>query len=61
MPLYIDDYIAAFPPEVQAILVRIRRTIRDVVPEAKEAISYRIPTFTLGGCKGPHGTVIAFP
>ncbi len=48
-PKSLDEYIAAFPPEVQAILERIRRTIHDVAPEAREAISYRIPAFTLGG------------
>ena len=45
----IDEYIAAFPPEVQAILERIRRTIHDAAPGATETISYRIPAFTLGG------------
>jgi len=48
-PKNIDKYIAAFSPEVQAILERIRRTIRDVAPEAKETISYQIPAFSLGG------------
>lgn len=45
----IDEYIAAFPPEVQRILERIRATIRRAAPGAEEAIKYRIPTFTLGG------------
>jgi uncharacterized protein YdhG (YjbR/CyaY superfamily) len=48
-PKSIDEYFSAFPPEVRAILRRIRRTIHDVAPEAKETISYRIPAFTLGG------------
>jgi len=48
-PRNIDEYIAGFPPEVTAILERIRRTIRDVAPEAKETISYQIPAFSLGG------------
>ena len=48
-PTTIDAYIAAFPPDVQAILQRIRRTIRAVAPDALEKISYRIPTFTLNG------------
>jgi len=48
-PKNIDEYIAAFSPEVQTILERIRRTIHDVAPEAKEAISYQIPAFSLGG------------
>jgi len=48
-PATIDDYIAAFPPEIQAKLEEIRRTIREVAPDAVEAISYQIPTFKLKG------------
>lgn len=48
-PQNIDEYIADFPPKVQAILQKIRKTIRKVVPEAEEAIKYDIPTFTLNG------------
>ena len=45
----VDAYIAGFPPEVQDILVRIRSTIREAAPDAKEAIKYEIPTYTLKG------------
>lgn len=45
----IDEYIAAFPEDVQKILEEIRATIKAVVPEAQEAISYNIPTLTLNG------------
>jgi len=48
-PSGIDDYIAAHPPKVRAILTRIRRTVKKAVPEAAETISYRMPTFTLNG------------
>ena len=48
-PTTIDAYIAASPPEVQAILEQIRRTIRETVPDAQETISYGMPTFTLNG------------
>ena len=48
-PKSIDEYIARYPSEVQAILQRIRQIIRAVAPDAKETISYRIPTFTLNG------------
>ena len=48
-PENIDAYIAGFPAEIQSILERIRSTIREVAPEAKETISYRMPAFTLGG------------
>jgi len=45
----IDDYIAAFPPKIQARLKRMRATIRKHAPMATEKISYRIPTFYLNG------------
>ena len=45
----IDEYIATFPPDVQVILEELRATIRAAVPDAKETISYNIPTFTLNG------------
>jgi uncharacterized protein YdhG (YjbR/CyaY superfamily) len=45
----IDEYIAAFSPAVQAILQKIRATIRKAAPEAEEKISYQMPAFTLGG------------
>jgi uncharacterized protein YdhG (YjbR/CyaY superfamily) len=48
-PKTIDDYIAGFPGDVQAILQQIRRTIRQAAPDAQEKISYQMPTFTLNG------------
>jgi uncharacterized protein YdhG (YjbR/CyaY superfamily) len=48
-PQSVDEYIAAFSPEVRAILERIRLAIAKAAPEAQESISYRIPTFTLSG------------
>jgi uncharacterized protein YdhG (YjbR/CyaY superfamily) len=48
-PQSIDEYIAAFPPEVRGILARIRLTIAKAAPEAQQTISYRIPTFRLNG------------
>jgi uncharacterized protein YdhG (YjbR/CyaY superfamily) len=46
-PTNIDEYIAGFPKEVQAILEQVRATIRKAAPDAEEAISYGIPTFRL--------------
>ena len=43
----IDEYIAGFPEEVQAILEKIRVVIRDAAPGAEETIKYGIPTVTL--------------
>lgn len=48
-PKNIDEYIASFSPEVQAILKKIRLTIGRAAPEAKEAISYRMPAFSYHG------------
>jgi uncharacterized protein YdhG (YjbR/CyaY superfamily) len=45
----IDDYIAAHPPKIRARLSAMRRTVRKHAPGAEERISYRIPTFYLGG------------
>ena len=41
----IDEYIARFPNEVQEILQKIRMTIREAAPDAKEVISYQMPAF----------------
>jgi uncharacterized protein YdhG (YjbR/CyaY superfamily) len=48
-PKNIDEYIAGFPPDIQAILQQIRATIRVAAPDAEETISYQMPTFTLKG------------
>ena len=45
----IDEYIAAFAPEVQAVLQQVRLTVRAAAPEAEEAISYQIPVFKQEG------------
>lgn len=49
IPQTVDDYIAAFPPEVQEILRRIREVIRQAAPQAGEGIAYRMPAYTLHG------------
>ena len=48
-PATIDEYIAAFPPDVQAILEKVRATIQKAAPDATETISYQIPTFKWNG------------
>lgn len=45
----IDEYIAIFPKNVQDILEKLRRVIRESAPEAEETINYGIPTFKLNG------------
>jgi uncharacterized protein YdhG (YjbR/CyaY superfamily) len=50
----IDEYIAAFPEDVQDRLEEVRSTIRAAAPDAQEAIKYGIPTFVL------HGNLVHF-
>ena len=45
----IDEYIAAFPAEIQKLLKQMRATIAKAAPGAEEAIKYAIPTFILNG------------
>jgi uncharacterized protein YdhG (YjbR/CyaY superfamily) len=50
----IDQYIATFPAEVQTVLEKVRRTIRDAAPDAQETISYQMPSFK------QHGILVHF-
>jgi len=45
----VGEYIAAHPDATQAILRRVRSTIRKAVPRAEEVISYQIPTYKVNG------------
>lgn len=53
-PRDVDEYIAGFDPEVQAILQRVRAVVRDAAPQAREVISYRMPALKL------HGVLVYF-
>ncbi|HET9745190.1 MAG TPA: DUF1801 domain-containing protein [Chitinophagaceae bacterium] len=53
-PKNIDEYIAAFPADVQKILQQIRSGIHKAAPQAEETIKYAIPTFTLEGINLVH-------
>ena len=53
-PQTIDEYIDGFPPDVQAILRKMRETIRKAAPKAEEAINYQMPTYVL------HGNLVHF-
>ena len=50
----IDEYILKFPPEIQVILEMLREVIKESAPDAKEKISYQMPTFVL------HGNLVHF-
>jgi uncharacterized protein YdhG (YjbR/CyaY superfamily) len=45
----IDQYIATFPPNIQAILQQIRQAIHETAPDAEETISYQMPAFKQNG------------
>ena len=48
-PTDVAAYIAAFPPEVQAVLERVRRSVRKALPYAVEVISYGMPAYEMDG------------
>jgi uncharacterized protein YdhG (YjbR/CyaY superfamily) len=45
----IDEYIAGFTPEIQAVLQKVRATIGRSAPGAEEVISYQMPAFRQNG------------
>ena len=48
-PETVDEYIAAFEPDVRAILRKIRATVKAAAPKATEVISYRMPALKQNG------------
>lgn len=48
-PRTVDDYIAGFPEETQAVLQQIRVLFRTALPGAREEIRYRIPAYVQDG------------
>jgi uncharacterized protein YdhG (YjbR/CyaY superfamily) len=50
----IDEYIATFPQDIQALLQEVRATIRAAAPDAEERISYQMPAFA------QHGNLVYF-
>jgi uncharacterized protein YdhG (YjbR/CyaY superfamily) len=49
IPKTIDDYLATVKGPRRTALEQLRATIRSIVPDAEECISYRIPAFRLDG------------
>lgn len=45
----VDQYLAGVPAQFRSALEQLRRTVREIVPEATEVISYRVPTFKYHG------------
>jgi len=50
----IDEYIATFPEDRQALLEAVRATIKAAAPDAVELISYGMPAFA------QHGNLVYF-
>src|SRR2546426_11310162 len=48
-PRDVDDYLSRVPEVSRAALEKLRRTIKAIVPDAVEVISYQIPTFKYQG------------
>ncbi|MBI5857283.1 MAG: DUF1801 domain-containing protein [Sphingobacteriales bacterium] len=48
-PVSTNEYIAAFPKNVQALLKEMRKTIRTAAPKAEELISYQMPAYKYYG------------
>lgn len=45
----IDEYTKTFPSDVQERLELMRKTIKEVAPDAEEVISYNMPAFKVNG------------
>jgi uncharacterized protein YdhG (YjbR/CyaY superfamily) len=45
----VDDYLSRLPEDSRVALEKLRSTIKSVVPDAAEVISYQVPTFKYQG------------
>ena len=45
----VDAYLAALEEPKRGTLEALRRTILEIVPDAEQVISYRVPAFRVGG------------
>jgi len=45
----VDEYIAGFPGNIQAILKQVRTVIKQAAPQATESISWEMPAYKLNG------------
>lgn len=50
----VDQYLATVDPQQRDTLESLRRTLRDLLPDAAEGLSYGVPAFRL-----PDGRVVA--
>ena len=45
----VDDFLAVLPEDARSTLEKLRKTIRSVVPEAEEVVSYGVPAYRYEG------------
>jgi uncharacterized protein YdhG (YjbR/CyaY superfamily) len=45
----VDDYLRGLEEPKRSTLENLRRTIREIIPEAEAVISYRVPAFRVNG------------
>ena len=45
----VDEYLGAVEEPKRTTLAALRRTILEIVPDAEQLISYRVPAFRVGG------------
>ena len=45
----IDEYIGAFPPDIQKILTQIRQIIQKEAPNVEESIAYGMTAYKING------------
>ena len=45
----VDEYLRGLEEPKRSTLQTLRRTILEIVPEAEQVISYRVPAFRVGG------------
>ena len=45
----VDDYLAAAPEPHRSTLTQLRATLRELLPEASESLSYGMPAFKVQG------------
>jgi len=45
----VDEYVNNFPPDVRALLEKVRSTIKEKAPGAVESIAYSMPAYKLYG------------
>ncbi len=48
-PDTIDEYIDAYPKDIQKLLKQVKTAIKKAAPGAEEVISYSMPAFKLNG------------